>query len=103
MKDIRREQLVLLRFEKQLAALAAIWAGGASAAQAADGKLGSPEASAAFVDVQNAIMHLAEVTGGAHDALYAKAVDSGARILNAVGGIPKGEPPKVIASLFGIG
>lgn len=103
MKDIRKEQLVLLRFEKQLAALAAIWAGGAGAAQAADGKLGSPEASAAFTDVQNAIMRLAEVTGQAHDALYAKAIDSGARILQASGGVPKEEPPKVIASLFGLG
>jgi hypothetical protein len=103
MKDVRKEQLVLLRFEKQLAALAATWAAGATAAQAADGKLESPEASAAFASVRNAIMQLADVTGQAHDALYAKSVEMGARVLHATGGIPKEEPPKVIASLFGLG
>lgn len=103
MKDLRREQLVLLRFEKQLVALAAGLAAGAGAARAADAKLASPEASAAFAEVQKAILHLAEVTGAAHAGLKASALEAGARFLEATGGTPKEEPPKVIASLFGIG
>ncbi|MGE0409169.1 MAG: hypothetical protein AB7P23_07895 [Amphiplicatus sp.] len=103
MPDLRREQLVLLRFEKQLAALAATCAAGVCAAQAADGKLESAEAIEAVANIQNAIMHLAEVTGAAHSALNAKAVEMGARLLEVTGGIPKGEPPRVVASLFGIG
>lgn len=103
MTDVRKEQLVLLRFEKQLAALAAAWAAGASVAQAADGKLGAEDATAAFASVQDAILHLAEVTGAAHAALNAAAVEAGARFLEASGGIPKSEPPQVVASIFGIG
>ena len=103
MKDIRKEQLVLLRFEKQLAALAASCAAGAGAAQAADLKLASPEASAALGQVQNAILHLAEVTGAAHAALNSSALEAGVRILKATGGTPKESAAQVVTSIFGIG
>ncbi|MBI1365034.1 MAG: hypothetical protein GC153_03655 [Alphaproteobacteria bacterium] len=103
MTDIRKEQLVLLRFEKQLAALAAVLATGASAAQAADGKLAAPEASSALAGLRDALMHLAEVTGAAHASLNASAIEAGARMLHASGGIPKSDPPQVVASLLGIG
>lgn len=103
MTDVRKEQLVLLRFEKQLAALAAVWAAGATAAEAADGKLATSDAAAAFASVQSAILHLAEVTGAAHAALNLAAIEAGAQFLEVSGGTPKREPPQVIASIFGIG
>ncbi|HXI85833.1 MAG TPA: hypothetical protein VNH64_00130 [Parvularculaceae bacterium] len=103
MTDIRKEQLVLLRFEKQLAALAAVLTTGASVAQAADLKLASPEATAALAGLQQALMQLAEATGAAHACLDAAAAEAGARVLYASGGIPKSDPPQVVASLLGIG
>lgn len=103
MTDIRKEQLALLRFEKQLAALAAVLATAGGAAKAADAKLGAADASEAFVAAQNALMTLAEATGSAHAALNARAIEIGARVLQASGGIPKTEPTGRIASILGIG
>jgi len=103
-KDIRKEQLVLLRFEKQIAGLAAILAVGATAAKAADGKLHASEGAAAYADIQAALMNLAEVTGNAHEVLNAKALEMGAQMFQTTGGgLPKGDPPAVVASILGIG
>ena len=44
-KDIRKEQVALLRFEKQLAGLAATLAAGGAVAKAADAKLNASEGS----------------------------------------------------------
>jgi len=103
MKDIRKEQIFLLRLEKQIAGLAATLAVGASVAKAADGKLGATEASASFADLQAAVMNLAEVATHTHAALNAKAAEAGARILEASGGVPKETTVKVVASILGLG
>ncbi|MHA7871453.1 MAG: hypothetical protein ACX939_03795 [Hyphococcus sp.] len=102
-KDIRKEQLVLLRFEKQIAGLAATLAVGATAAKAADGKLHADVSEKALAEMQTALLHLADVTSRAHDAMNAKALEVGARVHQATGGLPKGDPHKVVASLLGIG
>lgn len=101
MSDLRKQQLFLLRFEKQLIALGATVAAGATAAKAADETLGG-EAQAALTSVQTALMQLAQVTSDAHTALNAKAIETGADILKAAGGFPKVEPTAVIASLLGV-
>ena len=103
MADIRKEQLDLLRFEKALAGLAAVLAAAAGSARAADEKLGANLAGDAFVDAQNALMTLAELTSSAHAALDAKAFEVGARVLQASGGIPKTEPGGRVASILGLG
>lgn len=103
MTDLRKEQLVLLRFEKQLAGLAALAAGAATVAHAADGKLGKEAAGDALAKVEAALMHLAEATGAAHSALDAAAIEAGARCLQATGGTPKREASQVVASILGIG
>ncbi len=103
-KDLRKEQLVLLRIEKQIAGLAATLAVGATAAKAADGKLHADDATAAYSEMQAALINLAEVTGHAHDVLNVKAMEYGATLLKAVGGgLPKKDPPAVVASILGIG
>ncbi|GJL96082.1 MAG: hypothetical protein DHS20C05_24870 [Hyphococcus sp.] len=104
-KDLRKEQLVLLRIEKQIAGLAATLAVGAAAAKAADGKLHATQAQTAHADMQAALVNLAEVTGQAHEALNAQATELGFKVLQAVGGggLPKKDPPAVVASILGIG
>ncbi|MBT8471681.1 MAG: hypothetical protein HKN14_06375 [Marinicaulis sp.] len=102
-KDLRKEQLTLLRFEKQIAGLAATLAAGVAVAKTADGKLHATEAQTALADVQTALINLAEVTGKAHDALNVKVIEAGAKVYEASGGVPKGDPPKVVASILGIG
>ena len=102
-KDLRKEQLALLRFEKQIAGLAATLAVGAGVAKAVDGKLHATEATAAYADIEAALMHLAEVTTEAHEAINAKAEQAGAKVIQVSGGIPKFEPSKVVASILGIG
>jgi hypothetical protein len=102
-KDIRREQMVLLRFEKQIAGLAATLAVGAVAVKAADGKLHASVGGEAFAEIQAAVIHLANVTGKAHEAMSIKALEVGAVMHQATGGLPKKDPPSVVASLLGIG
>ena len=103
MSDVRKEQLVLLRFEKQIAGLAATLAAGALVAKSVDGKLQASDASAAVVNVQSALMHLAQVTADAHAVLNAKALEVGVNLLQASGGTPKEDPPRVVASILGLG
>lgn len=102
-KNLKKEQLVLLRFEKQIAGLAAIMATGAAAAKAADGKLHASEATAAYADVQAALVKLAEVTSQAHDALGARAAEAGLNLLQASGGVPKRSVSSTVTSILGIG
>lgn len=103
MTDIRKEQLALLRFEKQLVALAATLVAVGGAAKAADAKLGVTSGADAFASLQNTLMTLAQATGEAHAALNAKAIEVGARMYMASGGIPKKEPGEGVASILGIG
>ena len=103
MKDIRKEQLALLRFEKQLVGLAAALAAAGGAAKAADQKLGATDGGEAFASLQNTLMLLAETTGRAHDALNARALETGVKLLQASGGVPKKDPPQAVASILGLG
>jgi len=101
--DLRKEQAVLLRFEKQIAGLAATLAALGTAAKAADGKLHAPEASTAYADLQASLVQLAEATSQAHAAVNAKAMEVGATVLQASGGTPKRPPSEVVASILGLG
>jgi hypothetical protein len=103
-KDVRKEQAVLLRFEKELARLAAFVAAGSATAASAATVFGAESSSAAYDSIKSALVNLAEVTTQAHEALNAQAIEAGVRLLNA-GGTPKGEPPaaEVVRSILGIG
>ena len=104
MNDLRKEQLALLRFEKQIAGLAVTLAAGAAVAEGVDGKLRASDGSQALAEIQTAVVHLAEVTGRAHDALNAKAMEAGAKLLEAAGGgLPKFEPAGAVRSILGLG
>ncbi|MEZ5892482.1 MAG: hypothetical protein R3C58_04960 [Parvularculaceae bacterium] len=102
MTDLRKEQLFLLRFEKQIAGLAALLAAGATAAKAADGKLHATDATEGLADMQAALVNLAEVTARAHDAINVKALEAGATIFKAAG-LPKTKPDETVLSILGLG
>ncbi len=102
-KDVRKEQVVLLRFEKKIAGLAAALAASLAAAKAADGKLHAEGATDAYMEIEAALLHLADVTSTAHASLEAHAQTIGAQILNAGGGIPKGDISGVVRSALGLG
>lgn len=102
-KDVRKEHVLLLRFEQKLAGLAAVAATGAAAAKMVDGKLHAPEASIAYAEIEAALVNLADVTAKAHDALAAKAAEGGMLMLQASGGTPKRSVSSTVASILGIG
>ena len=124
-KDLRSEQIALLRFEKSLkeaakekasgkpldkapvlAGLAAVTAAGASVAE----KMGDASALNYASEIERAalaandgatwLMNLAEVVGKAHNAIEAMALNGAFVILQANGGTPKEDPPEGIASLL---
>lgn len=101
--DIRKEQIALLRFEKQVVALAASLATIGVAAASAKQKLSSDEIDIAYTDLQNALMSLAETTTNVHEALNANAISVGAKMLEASGGLPKSMISGDVASIFGLG
>lgn len=103
-KDVRTEQLALLKFEQKLAALAAfVAASSATAASAAD-KINGEATLKAYQDIRQALVHLADVTTEAHAAMQATIADSGVRVLEATGGgAPKTPPSEVVRLLLGIG
>lgn len=101
--DVRKEQLALLKFEKKLTGLAAfLAASSASAASAAD-KINSDATIKAYQDIREALVHLADVTAGAHQTLQATVSEIGARALEAGGGMPKVSSSEAVRSLLGIG
>jgi hypothetical protein len=102
-KDVRKEQVQLLKFERKLASLAAfVAAASATAASAAD-KVNAEATMKAYADISNALVHLADVTTKAHAALEASVVEAGVRALQLNGGTPKNPPSEVVRSLLGIG
>lgn len=105
MTDLRKEQLFLLRFEKQIAGLAAVLAaGGAAAAKIADGKLHASEGAQGYAQIEAALVNLAAVTAEAHMALNAKAMEAGALMFEAAGGgRPKHDLVGGVRSILGIG
>ncbi|MEQ1930296.1 MAG: hypothetical protein ABL957_07145 [Parvularculaceae bacterium] len=100
-KDIRKEQIVLLRFEKELARLAAFVAAGSATAASAATMIDAEASSGAYSQIKGALVHLADVTTQAHAALNAQAMEAGARILQA-GGTPKEPPVEVVRSILGL-
>ncbi len=105
MTDLRKEQLALWRFEKQIAGLAATLAALAVTAKGVDGKLHASSGGEAFTEMQTALVNLADVTAKAHEMLNAQAMQAGAQLLEAAGG---GRPKPVVSSeavrsILGIG
>ncbi|WP_428407471.1 hypothetical protein [Hyphococcus sp.] len=123
-KDLRSEQIALLRFEKSLkeaakdkasgkpldkapvlAGLAAVTAAGASVAdKMGDASLvkyaSAIERAALAPNDGNAwLLNLAEVVSKSHSAIEALAL-KGAFVFLQAGGTPKEDPPEVIASLL---
>lgn len=101
-KDIRREQISLLRFEKKIAGLAAALAAGSATVHAAEQKLGGSAASDAYAELQNSILQLAEAATNAHELLNAEAVALGLKTLQ-VNGVPKSPPTEIVRLALGIG
>ncbi|NWG90955.1 MAG: hypothetical protein HXY21_00395 [Parvularculaceae bacterium] len=102
-KDVRKEQLVLLKFEEKLAGLAAFVAASAATAASAADKLNNGATMKAYDDISAALIHLADVTSQAHQALHAGALEAGARALQATGGTPKVSATEAVRSILGIG
>ena len=124
-KDLRSEQIALLRFENSLieaaknkasgkvldkapvlAGLAAVTAAGASVTD----KMGDVSGVQYAAEIERAalaandgsawLMNLAEVVSKAHNAIEALAQNGAFVFLQATGGTPKKDPPEVIASLL---
>lgn len=102
-KDVRKEQLVLLQFEKRLAALAAFVAAGAATAASASDKINAEATAKAYDDLKAALVHLGDVTGAIHAKLEAASIEAGARALQLSGGSPKNPPGDVVRSILGLG
>jgi len=102
-KDVRKEQVALLRFEKKVVGLAAALAAGAATAKSVDGKLNASDGAAAYAEMEAALLQLAEATNHAHQVMAAKAAESGAIMLQATGGVPKRAVSSAVASILGIG
>jgi xanthine dehydrogenase molybdopterin-binding subunit B len=102
-KDVRKEQLELIKFERKLAGLAAfVAAGSATAASAAD-KINAEATAKAYYDIRIALVNLADVTTQAHQALQENVLELGARALQVGGGMPKATSSEVVRSILGIG
>lgn len=102
-KDVRKEQLVLLKFERKLAGLAAFLAAGSASAAAAGDKINSEAMMKGYDEISAALVNLAEVTTQAHAAMQASVAEIGARALEVGGGQPKVSASEVVRSLLGIG
>ncbi len=102
-EDVRNEQLTLLKFEKKLMGLAAFVAASSATAAQASSKIESDVPLAAYEDIKNALIHLADVTTKAHATLEQSTVDAGLRALEVSGGRPKGPPSEAVRLLLGIG
>ncbi|MEZ5893827.1 MAG: hypothetical protein R3C58_11890 [Parvularculaceae bacterium] len=124
-KDLRKEQIALLRFEKALAnaaqekaagkplnkgpVLAGLAATLATATALAE-KLGTDaplryaaelkSAATMQASAESWLMNLAEVAGKAHNAIETLALQGSFVILQATGGTPKEPPREVVASLL---
>ena len=100
-KSLKKEQIELLRFEKQLLAL-----GSGLAALSASAGAGAANAVGEFAnehvaDMQVAYLKLVETVQAAHDAVEASAVSAGVDLLQARGQ-PKVSVLESALSLFGI-
>ena len=105
MTDLRKEQLMLWRFEQQLVGLATTVAAGAATVKAVDGSIGGGAGSDGLARVQELVLQLARATADAHAALQMRAIETGATLWQTSAGGPKDgpDPVRAIASIFGIG
>jgi hypothetical protein len=94
-KSLKKEQIELLRFEKQLlglgTGLAALTAGAGAQAEEAVGSLVGDHAQ----QIQQAYLNLVESVQTAHEAIEASALNAGVTLLQAAGQ-PKEEPPVLV-------
>jgi hypothetical protein len=103
-KSLKKEQIDLLRFEKELlglgAGLAALSAGAAASAEEAVGGFAADHVGS----VQQAYLNLVEAVQSAHSAIEANAVELGLTLLQA-NGHPKEDPPVLQAAraILGLG
>lgn len=103
-KSLKKEQIELLRFEKQLlglgTGLAALTAGAGAQAEEVVGAFVGEHAE----QIEAAYLNLVATVGAAHAAIEASAVNAGVSLLQAAGQ-PKPEPPVLAAAkaILGIG
>ena len=102
-KSLKKEQIDLLKFEKQLlglgAGLGALSAGAAVGATEAVGDVAATHTA----KMQEAYLNLVETVQAAHSAVETSAAEAGIQLLKA-NGVPKDPPMMEIAkSLLGIG
>lgn len=102
-KSLKREQIELLKFEKQLlglgAGIGALSAGAVASAEQAVGGVAGEHAD----KVKDAYLNLVETVQAAHNAVEVSAVQVGARLLEA-NGVPKERTlVEVAKSLLGTG
>jgi hypothetical protein len=102
-KDVRREQVKLLQFEKKIVGLAAFLAASSTAAASASTKINHEAASRAYDDIRAALVNLADVTAHAHAAFEAGVAAEGLKALEASGGVPKRDVAQVVQSVLGLG
>lgn len=101
--SLRKEQLALLKFEKQLiglgAGLGALFAAAGPSAKTIIGVVPADENA----KVQEAYLNLVEAVQSAHNAMEQSAISAGAELLKATG-VPKTQSLTEIAkSVLGIG
>jgi len=99
--DLRKEQLKLLRFEKEMIASTATLATFIAAASAKAETLGDSESLAMLEKLQNAQIGLAQTASQVHDFLGGRASEIGGLLVS--GGQPKKPPSEVVLSLLGLG
>ncbi len=103
-KSLKKEQVDLLRFERDLlglgTGLAALTAGAAASAETVVGGVVKDQTGL----IQQAYLNLVETVQAAHAAIETTAVDMGVTLLQA-GGMPKEDPPvlELAKSILGIG
>lgn len=103
-KSLKKEQIELLRFEKQLlglgAGLGALTTGAAANAADAVGDVASSHTE----EVREAYLNLVQTVEAAHNAIERNAIDAGYSLFQA-NGVPKDRQPivEVAKSLLGIG
>ena len=102
-KDLRRAQVELLRFEKQLlglgGGLAALTAGAAASAEKVVGPLAAEQAA----DIQTAYLKLVETVQAAHNSVEVSALAAGANLLQTKGDPKNVQLLELAKSALGIG
>jgi hypothetical protein len=127
-KDLRREQILVLRFEKTLAdqakrkmagkkisrsAIAVSLAGLFTAGTASAAKLGSDAPIQVYNAVQEALpktgeisgeilVSLAEIIGKGHALVESLAIDASFKLLEVSGGTDKDPPVEMVKSILGL-